>query len=122
MHLNGANPMIPEKKDEIPVGDLIHTDKDEKCLTKAVYQGKLSVSPEVFITDDNIIHTQESQAQDGAMEDVVPQEVVVPSVSANPSGGGYKCSSHKTGGVKGSRKTPPSLPRRRMRGWLRKEI
>jgi hypothetical protein len=76
----------------------------------------------VFITDDNIIHTQESQAQDGAMEDVVPQEVVVPSVSANPSGGGYKCSSHKTEGLKGSRKTPPSLPRRRMRGWLRKEV
>jgi hypothetical protein len=27
--------------------------------------GKLSESPEIFLPDDNIIHTQESQAQEG---------------------------------------------------------
>lgn len=40
---------------------------------------KLNDSPEIFLPDDNIIHTQDSQAHDGdiCMEEMVPQETIV---------------------------------------------
>lgn len=45
--------------------ELLHEDKTGKSATMEVTQHKLSTSPEVFLSDDNIMHTQENQAQEG---------------------------------------------------------
>lgn len=74
MNMSDINTVVTEKKSKISVEDIIQNDKGNENLLKDITHKKVSVSPEVFLTDDNFIHTQESQTQesDVLMEEVIP--------------------------------------------------
>lgn len=74
VQLNDVSPVIAEKNDEYSGMDLIHSDKAKGDLPEKDDHKRMTEYPEIYITDDHIIHTQESQAQNGdvLMEDVVP--------------------------------------------------
>jgi hypothetical protein len=65
--------------------DLVFEGKVVDSSPAKCNQGKLSESPKIFLPDDNIIHTQESQAQEGdaCIEEMVPQEARIPNVPNN---------------------------------------
>lgn len=68
--------MITNKTSE----DVTTSDKGEKMLSNNEVIPHLPNSPEIFLTDDNIIHTQESQHtnEPGAEGTVVEKENPVP--------------------------------------------
>jgi hypothetical protein len=55
---------IPEKIDDVLMKEVSNTNYDDVNLSKNTSPRKLSESPEIFITDDNLIHIQESQTHE----------------------------------------------------------
>lgn len=77
VEMNDGNPAIYEKGADGPRKEVTLKDLNADGLPQVSSVGKQSESPEIFITDYNIIHTQESQAlnEDVPMDEVIPQEM-----------------------------------------------
>lgn len=87
VHVDPSNPSLLEK-----MGDklTIDADLDKENMTnqtKALNISNISESPEVFITDDNIAHTQERQnvEEDRLMVELMDQDQVKANTTAAPS-------------------------------------
>lgn len=78
MNVDDTNAMAAVKQTVSPLEDFIQV--NSKDVSQPQDSKKVSKSPEIFLTDDNIIHIQESQTMDGdvIMEEVVPQEAREP--------------------------------------------
>jgi hypothetical protein len=114
--VNASNPISYDK-------GVVGTVKDMSVdgLPPILSARKMIESPELFITEDNIIHTQESQA----LNDEVPMANEAPEeMQAHEDGDDHMEEDVQAippqRGVKGSRKISPSLPKRRLRRWPRR--
>jgi len=76
MEVGVGNPDMPEKPRSNPSDVVITKDQTSVEQSKLISELKVIESPEIFLTDDNIIKTQGSQIVDAdvQMEDVIPQE------------------------------------------------
>ena len=85
--MNADNPAVLEKRVDPLMKEANLKDQPVDGLSKDITDGKLSESLEIFISDDNIIHIQESQVlnEDVQMEEVTPQEKQDPVAAVAPS-------------------------------------
>lgn len=92
MQVNEANPVSTEQKDTPLVGIGSCSAEQKELPSGAANPMVMTNSPEVFIADDSIIHTQESQNQDGevSMVEVIPPSQDISADVILPSDGGNK--------------------------------